>query len=638
MIDDRAKVLFHHRVNGLGVGPCLALFKEYGATFDKELGELTELEASKEPKTPASWRQTVARSRRRFAEAKSLLLFSGKAAGWEQERANETLFLAVGHFRDYLKRLYIHRALPEIRPNLSRCRQRFSPTPTDNEGSYLAVMRQFNETLGSAKDKVGVLGYLAERYVELKTPRGEQGRSFGLLAAWGDAEYDKHIGRLLDQKSPDAPIDWKDVERRVFQAWRDLDVPKSWKDVKSVGELLLALFDVALVEPLSKGLIEEFAQTLAQACEALLGGFAIDLKALEQFEKESHRKSDINRLYQFRTYSAPYLRKSTKLKSEDKVDTSLSVRLGMADLKSPQAEEFQRALRESAKDSPLTLSDLNDKTFEMKDDAIVLYQEKTGIPICYDDGLDKLGEYYDASDHVSETHIDYRAMRQKLPEIRLVEDDREKKLAECLTNTIYAYIMGIVRFDDVREEFRFGLGQEGGDSATISVGKRFEEVPHNFAGHTELCDKMRGSLKQQCEVWMDHAEEESPERLVLLWYALQWTHREVGYRVQVLRDASNGELKASVHPLVYILGTRMLPFIRKKVAQIADHGALLETANDMETLLDKNPEFDVADRRRVFLAWEKQIKPYFEWTEDVPIPVIKRDVSLKRYANGQASA
>src|SRR5262249_49802713 len=139
---------------------------------------------------------------------------------------------------------------------------------------------------------------------------------------------------------------------------------------------------------------------------------------------DAHEQDEI--LRDFQIYSAPFLRKDPDVHLPVEADKHPNLFLGLADPGSAEAQAFVRRLKSNA----VTGRSLNGlQPFTTEDDSIVLYQEKVGIPLCHLAHLSELAKAYAESEDPQEAHIDYEAMRGKLPEIRKFDPARQSNQA-----------------------------------------------------------------------------------------------------------------------------------------------------------------------------------------------------------------
>src|SRR5262249_36893564 len=154
--------------------------------------------------------------------------------------------------------------------------------------------------------------------------------------------------------------------------------------------------------------------------------------ALQQFNKDADRKKV--RLDCLRIYSGVFLRIARSGDTQE-IDAPAIKRLGIASSKSAAAEAFKRQLEAGGGHG---LGGL--QPFDNEGRTLVVYQEKTGIPLCYYQELEGMARLYYDSQRQKETHFDYPALRGRLPDIRRVDQDRQKHLAGCLELTLYGII------------------------------------------------------------------------------------------------------------------------------------------------------------------------------------------------------
>ena len=288
-----------------------------------------------------------------------------------------------------------------------------------------------------------------------------------------------------------------------------------WKDVTDLGALVLQLCPIESAEGLDQRTVDEFAKDLAEACEALLLGFVTDTTALNQFyaEKPEEQAKFIDL---FRTYSAPYLRRVQSLQGA-LADAHLEVALGISTINNRRDRVLEFKNEVVHPRQPHMQGLLKDLQFlDMKDDALVLFQEKIGVPLCYYQGLEGLGRLYDRSRRIKETHFDYPALRRRLPEIRQVDQDRQRVTAESLQNVLYGIMTRQIAFDG--RDYVMARDQ-GGGPLDFPVGGHLADVVQYYAARDNTDD--RGRLTDQVNAWLDQASR-APDATALaaLWCAL----------------------------------------------------------------------------------------------------------------------
>jgi Tubulin like len=607
-IDDRLNALFHYRLQELGVPGTRHLLREYAQITDKQVHQADKLETVT-PRAPTGWKQ-------RLKEARRLPLYARKTAGWE-------LYRGVNEVRRYLTDTYHHRAVPEIRKCLQAVQRRLSPNT--QKGSYADVLHRFELALEG--ETGGVLGYLEGRYTELKSNNLTRARTIGLMARWDDDRYDEEIHDLIEPDSPkDTPLDWEQIERDVLGHLRQQD--RRWKDVQSLGDLVLHLVDLENPQVIESE-FEELARSLAEACESLLGTFAAGTSALLEFsiEKANERQQTLR---QMRTYASPCLSHTNVLDPTGELEVPVRVCLGIAN--SDTSEEARRFVEElQATNVPGADPLHNLGTFSIKDDAIVLYQEKAGIALASYADLTDLGRLYDASSRIPETHIDYRAMKDRLPEIRLVDQERQQTLAESLENVFYGIMTGVLAYDEQNRIFRMAMSQSGGGQLIYPLGNRLEEI-------TNLCATNRGvldDLTRQVGKWLDDAVA-NVYPLLGLWCAIQQLNEEVRRRVQHLIDRGVAKIDRDSagrdpHPLMTILGRRMMPHVLDRIGKLEDADHYLRSSLNWN-LVAERIKFLPSEQAKteIWIKWKKQLDGCLKVIDEVslPIPVVLMTIRL----------
>ncbi len=624
-IESRLRALFLYRVGDLGVPGALHLFKDYAVRAQSHMHEADGVAGSPPPE-PEEWK-------RRLREAQQLPLFSRRAARWE-------LLRAVDAVNEYLAFRYQHASVDRVRASLGLFYQRVSDRV--QEGSYAAVLTRFRDLL-QAEGGGSTLHYLQQRFEELRRQNDSRKRVIGLLADFDEAEYDRRLNKLLTPSNrPNAPIDWPAIEARVLEELRGApEGGAQFRDVKSLGQLALALFDLNNPQPLPQAAADEFALRLADACEALVGKFAGDLSALKQFEREKPEQR-VFRLSKLCAYSSPYQCRSSVVGMDREVDTAPIVYLGLAEANT--SDDERRRFRKSLDDVPQVHADQirNVQQFSLNDAAVVLYQEKAGIPLCYDAGLEQLGALYDKSDRKRETYLDYAGLNDRLPEIRLVDQEHQKRLALCLQSTLLGIMTGVLAYDPGPRRFKLPMRQAGGGSLVFAVGSRLDEVTQHCARNPEV----HRELENQAQVWVDGAVRNSPEQLVALCCAIQYLHEEVRRRVQALidRDENTAPPSTDAHPLLSILSKRLAPLVvariqgvpRERLAPALGDGGWEHCPLNWNVVASQAEVFGAEARQQAWDQWKARFTGCFRVLdeEQLPIPVLLPNLALPS-ANGK---
>jgi len=471
--------------------------------------------------------------------------------------------------------------------------------------------------------------YLARRFAELREPATSHGRTIGLLDHLSDAEYDGAIRRLVAPQGRGNSLDMleigPEVERKVLEHLRSLK--ETWRNVNSVGDLALALFQGG--EAPVQAVVDELARDLAGACEALLAGFAADTSALQQFNQDVNEKRV--RLDCLRIYSGCYLRMA-RSGDQQELDVPAIKRLGVANSKGAAAEAFRRELEAGAGNNIVGL-----QPFDLGDDALVVYQEKAGIPLCYYQELETLSQHYYRSRRQRETHIDWRALHGRLPDIRRVSQERQKHLAHCLELTLYGIITGVLTYRPEPRPSCFWLESRGalGGPMPTPVGEQFEAVVNRLAEQ----EGDRAEVQVQLDEWFRRmAGRNEGQQLVLLWCALQDLCELVRSRVaaRVARAGLAGQREERNSPMFRVLAERMVPAALRRVQGLPGAAVWLSSGLDLSVIL-RDVEGDEREKalrlRRELLAG--CLQPAHE---GLPIPVISPGARVEEKVFGDLLA
>ena len=552
-IDKRTLALFLFRIGELGTVGTTLLLNEYNALGTREAVKADGL-ANKEPKlSTASWRD-------RLAEARELPLARYARAAVKAEAGR-----AISGMRNYLADRYLKAVAPMIRDSLDHFVRQVSIRPNEASPtpSYARSLARFGAKLAAGESDDGVIGYLRNRFAEHSTQGGEPARTVPLLSHSREADYDAMIRKspqitTLNRGMRQETMNWPAIENEVLEKLRAAG--DRWADARGLGRLILTVCPLADSNGITA---KEFAGALAEACEALLEGFAAEKTALAQFYSETPEKRD-EYLDLLRTYAAPYLRYARTNRGPAS-NTHLDVYLGIA--ASPgndDSRKFQADVinpnRPNAQQAVLGLL----QPLGMKDDALVLYQEKVGIPICYYQGLEELGRKYDASARVKEAHFDFPALHAILPEIRMADHSKQHIIGEMLQYSLLGIMTRRIRYS----EGVYSISRNRGAGAIkTAVGRQFQDVVRYLVAEENRDD--RDNVSRQVNDWLRLADEGDGGSLAALWCGLQAFHEEVRQRVQYLLD-SDQRLERGLqgdHPLMLVLWERMIPRAQERLAR-----------------------------------------------------------------------
>jgi hypothetical protein len=485
--------------------------------------------------------------------------------------------------------------------------------------SYHSSLRGFSAKTTRLTD------YLTARFQELSSPeqaraetRGNadatanrQGRVTALLHRQTEAEYDRRIARALGvpDGNPER-IDWIQLNNEILTQLGNTNNPRLG-DVRTIADLVLRYLPVGSPQA-NDADFNELARELAEACESLLSKFAEDVKALDEFFTQADTETPLRNL---RVYSAPMVRKNKDVLTTREVDTDARQMLGLAGQKSTTGNRFVEQLKRSGEQDPLSLASI--EALDMKSDAIVLYREKVGIPLCYYAGLGDLGEKYDTSRRPKELHIHADFFKGKLPEIRHIDQSSQTRMAHALESSLCGIVVGRVLYDPGRTTFSFLY-----KDFTRQLGSQLEEVARNLTERPEWA----AALNSEIDRWFsDAAEREGGKPLALLWAALRWFYEELRKRVEAMGEASRNRI-ALDHPLLSFVRDRMIPRIRSRLDQTAQGVSLIRRCVELDRQMN-DPRTRSEERADLWRQWcelvERDLGRFSPINpDDMPIPVM----------------
>ena len=493
-------------------------------------------------------------------------------------------------------------------------------------GSYADVLRRFLDLQGQTSV------YLEQRFQELSRIDRASDRTVGLLANWGPDVYDNEIRAFLAKKGDQREF-FVQVEDRVLtliRAQKNKEGTANWEGVQSLGALILRLTPLEKGPPV-KALVEELARDLMNACTELLDGFCNDRRAIDLFAEDPDRHEYNYRV--LRTYAAPFLRRDNRVTAAQSEDTVTLVQLGIADSGSPEAQQFRTKLIASDQGQQ-DLSRL--EAFNAQNDAIVLCQEKHGIPLYYALALESLGQAYYNSSSLPERHIDFNFLKDRLPEIRKIDQEKQKHLANCLEYTLQGIMTGVLRWNNGQ----FWL-ERGASNYSLPTphpqGARLENMIHRYAEN----DGEREELERQVIAWVRReANTGDGLKLALLWCATDDLRAEINHRVKHLiqsgRFDSQGRTDMTlVHPLEKILTKDMdnekglALRLRSRLESSTTASRWLRSRIDLQYLYQVSEDQGPEERQAALEEREKLLSPCFKkLPPELPIRVIRHDAAL----------
>ena len=434
-----------------------------------------------------------------------------------------------------------------------------------------------------------------------------------------EAEYDRYIAKALKVPSiaEMGRDDWQRIEDQVLKSLTANTSIGELKGVQTLADLALAVFPVDRESPVSQAWADRLAEELARACQGLLGAFKEQVTALQLFDRQANQPILLEHL---RKMSSPFLRRNTGVQAAKMADIDTLQYLGLANPSQEADRGFVRALKQAADNTPSMLTNL--KAFRMDDDAIIVYQEKAGVPLLYAYELNALGDAYDASTRPGELHLD-PVFARHAPEIRWVQADEQRKLAQCLELALLGMMTDKIAYNVSDGNFhfvsrsRFGMRQP--------LGGTLDRVVRTLA----LSPDLRNDLIHVIDGWYQlHAappvaggpEGDSDDAVLALWSAHWYLYFVIRERV----SATTGSAipGAGQHPLLGIIRDRMIPRVISRLP-VAAHPTY-EALKVLVNVADYSS--DPAEQARALAAWRQRVAGAFVAIneDDLPIPVLTR--------------
>lgn len=607
-IEGRLERLFYHRINALGLRDAFKLFEQYSTLLQEE-NQIAESEQTRSSGLTGDWLD-------RLREAHRLPMgFSRSAVRIESRNAVNAVLREISN---YYRKMFSG----DIRRCLGLAQQRFTKDPR-MDGSYTGAIVRFFDGLKMTQD------YLEARFRELSDrDEGQRtaklapemiskkiGRVTALIDQQSEETYDVMIAAALGSQNINL-VDWADIESKVLTELSSSG-DRRLGGVNSLPDLVLRYSPLNTAKNAPPSAFDEFARELATACEAILRNkFAGNRTALEEY----HRQPDQDKLLDnLRTYSAPYLRRNQAVNVDD-ANVNTKQLLGLARYDSTDAQRFIADLRRSGDRDPLTLAGM--QPLNMNDDAIILYREKAGIPLCYYAELDDLGRLYDRSTRIREAHFDYAYLQGRLPEIRVIDRSKQPKLINSLELTLFGIMTQRITCDfdyDDQTKRKFKFCPIGG--LEHPLGGHLEEVVRRLAEQ----ERYRNNLSEEVVDWLGgKGTDQNGLLLAVLWAALRVFQDELLERVQAIvdRNPSKAERQGE-HPLLKILRDRMIRKVRQRLENINGGIDHIKPLLEWEEIL-KDRDQTRANKQKARENWNNYVKGTFRLLnhDDLPIPVI----------------
>lgn len=618
-IDNRLHRLFLFRISEMGLTETRLLMGEYADLLREEVlaaDELTRADVSLED----LWRD-------RLDEASRLpnwLLLLRPA----RRAVQAEMLRGIRKVGTNLRQRYTFAASEEIRECLQAAADRvgrIGAKASESRGSYISLIDRFQELQKRTRD------VLETQFGELRKDDRTTARTRGLLDHWDAEKYDQEIRAHLGRGQTTDRGFLEQLETRVLAQMRqqkENERPGLWENVDSLGALVLELLPLEQTTPVPNTQVEEFAHNLAAACWTLLEQFCAERSARELFDLKGDEKQTI--LDTLRTYSAPFLRSSQNASLADRADTNTLLQLGIQDHDSDNSKKFLKELQKNAG------QDLNaTRSFTAQRDAIIFCQEKHGLPLLYYQHLEEMARWYYKSGEQPKRHFDFEFLQDRLPDVRMIDFEKQKNLGTCLELTLEGIITRVLTWHD--EQFHLSMSSSRyAPPRDVAQGARLENIIHRYAEN----EPDRRELARQVNEWIKEARQKTDgSGLALLWCSIEDLIAEVEKLADQIRQArthrgARGQEGGSQnqHPIVSILCHEtppgLVPRLREQLAGLPDP-RWLNSKIDRLYLASRYPAG--AQRDRALEERERILKDcYFpEGPGGLPIRVIKPNAVLR---------
>lgn len=485
---------------------------------------------------------------------------------------------------------------------------------SNNSESYPVCIQRFREMIENKG--TGVINFLENRYAELTkkgNAYGTNARTISLLGNMRDNDFDTDLKKLFT-KDNEETWDWENIENLVVEKIKNSGA--EWaRNINDFGELVFAICPLEDIQPPSKEKTKEIAEEIAAACELVLldKGYASKVNALNQFFQEKADDQN-NCIETFKKYATPFMTINNKAISAVEKSRKISdaTYLGLSNPQSPDAKRFLDQLQ------------INKNPYKMRDDSIVLYIDKVGVPICLYDKLDALGAEYDKSNRKKDCHIDYQFLRYKLPEIRLVDQSSHGKNEEALEIVLQGIIMDVIPFDKETNQFRF---RSGSHQLPFPIGGNLEEVVNYFVDSASYLEDLKLQVESEYKKW---AAKEKGHMIAILRFSIVALINEL--KIRLIKLVNQGRITGNnlnVNPIFTNLNNRILPNVMQRLKDCGGIEWLGELV-EYENLQDQR---DVDDIRKVeaMNQWKTQTEGCWKivTSNEMWFPVVNHQGRLK---------
>lgn len=510
--------------------------------------------------------------------------------------AKKEMMKAVSLAYRTMESQYLKAAAAEILKIVHLLRAQLAETATSE--SYSVSIKRFLDLLEN--QTTGAAAFLDNQFYGLhrnQNSHDENPRSIGLLSATREEDLEIDLKKQFTQPGGNE-WDWEKLEKLVIEKLKKSR--QAWaRNIIDFGDLVIKFCPLNENQPPPRHVVDEFAMELAEACIAVLGdkGYSSKVKAVEQFFQEKADNQG-NCLKVLRKHASPFMRMNNRVVSgiEKNLQTENSVvYLGIGDAQTDNAAKFIDKLTRTATSAKLLSKII---PFQMRDDSIVLYTDRVGVPICLYDKLDDLGKEYDKSNRKKDCHIDYKVMRYKLPEIRLASPVSHGKNELALESVLQGLIVDTIRYDDQSKGFTIQLNS----GFSYPVGGNLQELVDYFVDFPKHLDELQNQIETRYRSW---SETENGQLLGVLRSSVIAFGWELEKRLQPL--ITSGRI-TSAHANVNPIHTTLMKQIEPKIQQrLIDCGGLgwISPLLEYEKIL-KNRDIDEEEKKNAMAAWKEK--------------------------------
>lgn len=287
---------------------------------------------------------------------------------------------------------------------------------------YQAVREALDRLVGDLREKFAdaTVAPLAVRNYLLWTPREE-------------SDYDKRLREILEKVClgrGSHGVDWKLLEADAYKG-----LAKNPDYLHYTDRLAASRRLVPRDAPPHVTALGTFADCLARACYDIVAGFQDDFNAVDSLLDPYRDPAEFDEAIRLITErSDPYLPRDSNTDAGRvpgrKVDLSLM---------NPDPTKSAKVTNVIVGRYGVNLG----QTLAGEPDAVVLYQELSGLPLCLYGRLRELSAAYETADPQL-CHIDFRGTKLRLPDIERVTPEVYRTILQCAPDILFAMMIGHV--------------------------------------------------------------------------------------------------------------------------------------------------------------------------------------------------